>query len=409
MIALGCQVVEPLALNLNIKMNRDDESIVMDATRLFTKGEVGGAPASSRVTASELFGHYEEIIASTHVTWDMTYRLVSRLGAGGQGIVFLADRTGAFDVSFPLALKFYRPDGYPDPESYRREMSRMARVNVETARIQQDHLVDVYNVVEYRGILVLVSEWVDGYDLRHLTTPKLLKQVKKTVDADRWSYINDVIITDAGFQSRLMPGVAIAIIRECLAGLAALHRRGIIHADLKPANVMIKQTGNCKIIDLGSSFMRDELPIRPTWTPRYAAVEVLEGAQHTPLSDLASLGYVLLELLTGKYPFAGVGDLAELISVKRNIWQRIPDLLPKDVARNSTLVHMISKMIAPNPADRFSSLEEADLSPTGASEIQRQLVKVNMTTEVENEMRILLREFSQISPNDAEIGRLRTG
>jgi len=382
---------------------------MIDATRLFTGGGFGGLSVPSDNSSSELYNRYEEIVASSEVTWDMTYRLVARLGAGGQGIVFLADRSGAFDVSFPLALKFYRPDGYPDPETYRREMSRMARVNVETARIQQDHLVDVYNVVEHHGILVLVSEWVDGYDLRHLTAPKLLKMVKKTVDADRWSYINDVIITDAGFQSRLMPGVAIAIIRECLAGLAALHRQGIIHADLKPANVMVKQTGNSKIIDLGSSFMHDELPIRPTWTPRYAAVEVLEGAQHTPLSDLASLGYVLLELLTGKYPFAGVGDLAELIHIKRDIWQRIPDLLPKDVARNSTLVHMLSKMIAPNPADRFQSLEEADLSPTGASEIERQLVKVNMTTEVENEMRILMQEFSQVSPSESEIYRLRTG
>ncbi len=382
--------------------------MMIDATRLFTGAEAV-AEIPGNLNAADLTERYQDIVGSKEVTWEMTYRLISRLGAGGQGIVFLADRSGAFDVSFPLALKFYRPDGYPDIATYKREMSRMARVNVETARIQQDHLVDVYNVVEYRGILVLVSEWVDGYDLRHLTTPKLLKQIKKTVDADRWSYINDVIITDAGFQSRLMPGVAIAIIRECLAGLAALHRQGIIHADMKPANVMVKQTGNCKIIDLGSAFKHEELPARPTWTPRYAGVEVLEGAQHTPLSDLASLGYVLLELLTGKYPFAGVADVTELINVKKDIWRRIPDLLPKDVARNSTLVQMLSKMIAPNPADRFASLEEADLSPFGAAEIERQLVKVNMTTEVENEMRILMREFSQVSPTDVEIKRLRTG
>jgi serine/threonine-protein kinase len=285
----------------------------------------------------------------------------------------------------------------------------MARLAMHTARIQQDHLLDVYNVVDYQGILVLVSEWVDGYDLRHLTTPKLLKQVKKTVNRKRWEYINDVIITDAGFQSRLMPGVAIAILRECLSGLAALHRQGIIHADLKPANVMVKQTGNCKIIDFGSAFQQHDYPLHPTWTPRYAAVEVLEGARHTPLSDLASLGYVLLELLTGKYPFAGVADGIELIHIKRDIWKRIADLLPKDVARNSTLVELLSKMIAPDPAHRFASLEEADLSPCGAAEIERQLVKVNMTTEVENEMRILMQEVSQGANPDSEMNRLRTG
>jgi len=377
----------------------DADSSMLDATCIFNPSS--HLPATSALQsqgAADLYDHYQQIVNSREVTWEMTYRLLSRLGAGGQGVVFLADRAGAFDVNLPLALKFYRPDGYPDVETYRQEMSRMAKVNMEAARIQQDHLVDVYNVIEYQGILVLVSEWVDGYDLRHLTTPKLLKQIRRTVDNDRWAYINDVIITDAGFQSRLKPGVAIAILRECLAGLAALHRQGIIHADMKPANVMVKQTGNCKIIDLGSAFIHQEFPVRPTWTPRYAAVEVLEGARHSPLSDLASLGYVLLELLSGKYPFAGVADGGELINVKRDIWNRIPELLPKDVARNNTLVGLISKMIAPNPADRFQSLEEADLSHAGAAEIQRQLVKVNMTTEVENEMRILMQEFSEGAP-----------
>jgi serine/threonine-protein kinase len=392
-------------------LDRDDDSEMIDATRLFEGQEYSKSMPSQHQGAVELYDRYQEIVNSKEVTWEMTYRLLTRLGAGGQGIVFLADRSGAFDVSFPLALKFYRPDGYPDIATYRREMSRMARVNMETARSQQDHLVDVYNVVEYQGILVLVSEWVDGYDLRHLTTPKLLKQIKRTVDSDRWEYINDVIITDAGFQSRLMPGVAIAILRECLSGLAALHREGIIHADLKPANVMVKQTGNCKIIDLGSAFLKEEYPLRPTWTPRYAAVEVLEGARHTPLSDLASLGYVMLELLSGKYPFAGIADGQELVAVKRDIWKRIPELLPSDVARNGTLVEMLSRMIAPDPADRFASLEEADLSESGAAEIQRQLVKVDMTTEVENEMRILMQEFSQgaTRDQDALASRLRTG
>ena len=389
------------------QMHMDDELSITDVTRLYG-GDVNSPDFALRKNATDLYDRYQEIVNSREVTWEMTYRLLSRLGAGGQGIVFLADRNGAFDVSFPLALKFYRPDGYPDVPTYHREMNRMARVTMETARIQQDHLLDVYNVVEYRGILVLVSEWVDGCDLRYLTTPKLLKQIKRTVNRERWNYVNDVIITDAGFQSRLMPGVAIAIIRECLTGLAALHRQGIIHADLKPANVMIKQTGNCKIIDLGSAFMAEEYPLRPTWTPRYAAVEVLEGDRHTSLSDLASLGYVLLELLTGKYPFAGVADGVELINVKRDIWKRIPELLPKDVARNGTLVEMLSKMIAPDPADRFASLEEAELSPTGAAEIQRQLVKVNMTTEVVNELRILMQEFSQATMTEEQRKQLRT-
>ncbi|MEW4489059.1 serine/threonine-protein kinase [Thalassoglobus sp. JC818] len=374
----------------------------MDVTRVFhpERDLLDDIPESANLVSemsAELAAKYENIIARDRVSWNQEYDLVRKLGTGGQGTVFLARRMGAFDVSFQLALKFFRPDGYQDLNIYRSEMARLAEVAMDVSRIQQDHVIDIFNIVEYEGILVLATEWVDGFDLRQLLAPGLLASLQKRVEPDRWEYINDVIITNAGFQCRLMPGVVVSILRECLAGLSALHRENVIHADLKPANVMIKQTGNCKIIDLGSSFSMDRRPQRPTWTLRYAPVEVLQGEPHTPLSDLASLGYVVLELLTGTIPFVGVNDVNELIRCKHDMWKRIPELLPKDVARNGTLVEMLSKMIAPDPADRFSSLEEADLSQIGASEIARQLVKVDMDTVVSNEMRVLLREVSEIS------------
>ncbi len=286
---------------------------------------------------------------------------------------------------------------------YRREMSRLAAVAMQVSKIQQDHILDIYNVIEYEGILVLASEWIDGIDMRKLLSPIVLETIRKNVDKDRWDYINDVVMTDAGFQSRMMPSVAMGIFRECLAGLSALHREDVIHADMKPANVMVKQTGNSKIIDLGSSFSIDAPPERPTWTWRYAPVEVLQGAKHTPLSDLASLGYVLLELLSGKVPFVGVTDRHELIRLKKETWERISEILPKDVARNSTIVELITKMIAPDPADRFVSLEDADLSEVGAAEIVRQLVKVDMDTVAANEIRVLMQEYqaARIDPEAA--------
>lgn len=373
----------------------EDYTEDMDVTRLFEKNcEMASLQAERAERARELSARYEDIIHRSEVSWQQNYQLRSVLGTGGQGTVFLAERHGAFDVSFDMALKFYRPDGYEDVEIYRSEMARLAAVAMEVSKIQQDHILDIYNVIEYEGIQVLASEWVDGMDLRQLVAPPVLQSLKTSVTADRWEYINDVVMTDAGFQSRLMPSMVLGILRECLAGLSALHRRRVIHADMKPANVMVKQTGNCKIIDLGSSFAIDAPPIRPTWTWRYAPVEVLEGAAHTPLSDLASLGYVVLELLSGKIPFVGVTDRAELIRLKRSTWERIPEILPPDVARNSTIVEMISKMIAPNPADRFESLEDADLAKNGATAIERQLVKVDMDTVVSNEIRVLLKEYS---------------
>lgn len=367
----------------------------LDVTRLYNVEGEAFVP-TDRLEAQLLSERYQELIDQDLVSWHLSFRLQKRLGAGGQGVVFLAEREGAFGVVFQLALKFYRPDGYPSVEVYRKEMARLAKVAMEVARIQHDHLLDVYNVVELDGILALVTEWVDGVDIRQLLTPRLLDQVKSVVDTDRWNYVNDVIVTRAGFQSRLKPGVAISILRESLSALAALHREGFIHGDMKPSNIMVKRTGNSKIIDLGSTFHLDALPSRPTWTPRYAAVEVLEGAGHSPLSDLASLGYVFFEMLTGAFPFAGFADGHELVEAKKNMWNKLPSLLPKDVSRNATLVNLISRMIAPNPSDRFSSIEEADLSDEGAAEIERQLVKTGQSTEYDNEIRYLMEELSAV-------------
>jgi len=337
--------------------------------------------------------HFRDLVSRDEVAWDVNYRLLRRLGSGGQGVVYLADRGGAFDVTFRLALKFFRPDRYHSVTEYRADMSRLARLAMKLARLQQDHLHDVYNVVESKGIMILAMEWVDGYDLRRLLTPQTLEQVRETVDPSRWDYVNDVIVTRTSEQLRMKPGIAISMIRECLRGVGALHREGLIHADLKPANIMVKRTGNCKIIDFGSAFAIDDKPPRSTWTPRYSAIEVQQGDTPTPASDLASLGYILFEMLSGQYPFSGVHSEEELIAAKKLLPKQLPFLLPEDVARNSTLVNFLAKMIAVKPEDRFASAEDADLSEFGAAAFERELVKGDLSSEYENELRLWLAEL----------------
>jgi len=373
--------------------------VPVDGDFLFSPLPAAAAAAPTRTVgelasqSQALAEQFDRMLGQNEISWEVAYRLVKKLGSGGQGVVFLAHRTGAFDVVFRLALKFFRPTGYPDAEAYRQDMSRLARLAMQLARIQQDHLLDVYNVIEYRGIQTLVMEWVDGYDLRFLLTPGALARVRASVDEDKWEYVNDVIVTGAGSQVRLKPGVAIAILRDCLTGLAALHREQLVHADLKPANIMVKRTGSCKLVDFGSAFALQELPARPTWTPRYAAIEVLEGETHTPVSDLASLGYVLFEMLSGQFPFTDATDGVELVEAKRALAERLPERLPPDVARNGMLLDLLRKLIAPNPSDRFASAEEADLSEQGAAEFQRQLVKGDLASEYENDIRLWLQEL----------------
>ena len=122
-----------------------------------------------------------------------------------------------------------------------------------------------------------------------------------------------MVVTTGPVQPRLKPGIAIAVMRECLDALSALHRKGIVHGDVKPSNIMLKRTGNAKIVDIGSAIdLNDPPPVR-TCTPTYAAPEILERDECTERSDLASLGYVLIELLAGQPLFGGIGSVSQLL------------------------------------------------------------------------------------------------
>ncbi len=210
----------------------------------------------------------------------------------------------------------------------------------------------------------------------------------------RWAYLNDVIITDGTIQPRLKPGVAIAVLRDALAALSALHREGIVHGDVKPSNIMLKRTGNAKIVDIGAAFERRNPPEQNTCTPAYAAPEVLAGEANTPLSDLASLGYVLVEMLSGAPPFAGLqDDFGALLDAKRTILERLPRTLPEDVVRNELLMYLISGLLAPDPTDRFPSADDADLVEQGAANFHRQLIKMDLASEYPSEIRAWLEEL----------------
>ena len=172
-----------------------------------------------------------------------------------------------------------------------------------------------------------------------------------------------------------------------------MHRRGIIHCDLKPSNVMVKRTGQVKIIDIGSAFFEDRPPVGQPCTPEYAAPEVLAGLRATPQSDLASLGYMLLEMLTGSKPFAGL-NYAELVEAKNTILEWLPKQLPVDTLPFSeSLIKLLRKLVHPNPNERFTSAEQAELSDDGAAEFLRQLVLSDLSQEYATELRQWIAEM----------------
>jgi serine/threonine-protein kinase len=191
----------------------------------------------------DLLARYGEILGAGRLNWTEYHVLSRRLGAGGQGVVYLTTRRGTDNFTLPVALKIFSPERYDSEELYIEAMNRIAAVAARVAQIQQDNLLDVHNFVEQRRIRIMEMEWIDGYDLSRLLSPEFLARTRAGVADDRWNYLNEVIVTAGPRQSRLKPGVAIAIVRECLAALAALHREGIVHGDVKTSNIMVKRTG----------------------------------------------------------------------------------------------------------------------------------------------------------------------
>ena len=335
---------------------------------------------------TQLLSKYSEIVNQQRLQWSTYHQLTKLLGAGGQGKVYLSQRRGADGFTLPIAIKIFSPERFADEESYADTMKRHARVAVQIAQIQHDNLLDVQDFVDRKRIRMLVMEWIDGLDLRMLLDNKRLAELEGRVSGKRWEQINDVIITSGPSQPQFHPGCAVAIVRECLSALEALHRNNIVHGDIKPGNIMIKRTGASKIIDIGSAFSIDEPPDQRTCTPAYTAPEVLRGEEATPLSDLASLGYVLIELISGRNPFHGKKSYRDMIQAKMELPDNIDKFLPEHIGNKTMLMNFCRRLIAADPADRFHDAYEAHLKQEGAADYHRQLVLESEDSEYEHEI-----------------------
>ena len=358
------------------------------------------APDSAAVQALHEF--YTTLLLRRGLDWTSQRTFIKRLGTGGQGCVMLAERRGAAAFSIPVALKFFSPLAFDSPLKYEQEMHRLAEVSAIVARIQVDHLVSVHAFQIDSGIYVLEMEWIDGFDLLHILRRETLAIVHEVVSETRFANINERVITSGEVDCRLKPGMAVAILRECLVGIAALHRGGIIHCDLKPSNVMVKRTGQVKIIDIGSAYWVGRPPAAQPCTLEYAAPEILAGQRATPQSDLASLGYMLLEMLSGSRPFAGM-HLNQILQAKLKILDRLPALLPlEEFQFSESLIHLLRGLLHPDPRQRFTTAEDAELSEKGASGFLRELVKSDMADEYGLELRRWIAELESKPRKDED-------
>jgi serine/threonine-protein kinase len=354
---------------------------------------IGGEPAPD--CNPELWTRYQSLLDEGKLQWTAYQHFERVLGRGGQGVVYLSTRMGADGFALPVAIKVFSPERLGTQAVYDHAMAKIGRVASAVARIQHDGVLGVYDFIDRNRIRLMIMEWIDGYDLRELQRMDRLAQVRSRGTPERWEYLNDVVVTAGPVYARLKAGIAVAIVRDCLAALAAMHRAGVVHGDIKPSNIMIKRTGSAKVIDFGSAFLMGNQPPIFTVTPAYAAPEVLENAPVTPRSDLASLGYVLIELLSGRPCFEENETYRELMENKRMLPQRLHDIMPPEVSRNELLMSFCKGLIAPDPTRRFPSAEAAELLHEGAAAFHRQLVRSDLASEYDHDIRLWIEDLKR--------------
>ncbi len=312
--------------------------------------------AELRSDCQKLIATYDELVSSARIGWTTSLRLKRRLGKGAQGTVYLAERIGADGFQLPVAIKFFSPERYRTAQDYDQDMVRLARISSQVARIQHENLLVINHFLDRDRLRMMVMEYVEGFDLRSLLTTRMFGLVKDRFSERRWMRFNQSVVTVGEIQPRLKINAAAIVVRDCLAGLAALHREGVTHGDLKPSNIMLNRHGYAKIIDLGSARFSGERLIRQSCTPTYAALEVLDGEEANDASDIASLGYTAIEMLCGRTLLDDNLELPSMKAVKRSLPRKLGDILPSEI-RDDRMVSLLTQMIAENPQARINCEE----------------------------------------------------
>ena len=214
------------------------------------------------------------------------YRVLAVMGFGGMGVVFRAEDPHLKRTVALKAMKRSLSAGDASRQRFLREARTLACLD-------HDHVVAIYHAGEDRGVLYLAMPLLKG----------------ETLDARLRR------------EGRLPPGDALRIARETALGLAAAHGQGLVHRDVKPANIWLEgDQGRVKLLDFGLvRTMGDTANLTVngaiTGTPHYMSPEQTRGKGVTYRSDLFSLGAVLYQMLAGRPPFRGADAVAILMAV----------------------------------------------------------------------------------------------
>ncbi|HEU4366292.1 MAG TPA: protein kinase [Candidatus Krumholzibacteria bacterium] len=262
------------------------------------------------------------------------YRILEEIGAGGMGIVYLAEDE---KLHRRVALKFVAKAIHEDPNA-RERLVREARA---ASRLNHPNIVAMHAIEETPEHIFIVMEYVEGESIRSI--------VKR--GAMTWER-------------------ALELAPQILSALAMAHEHDVIHRDVKSDNIMLTPKGQLKVLDFGLARGRDTSAFvsrmgSSAGTPAYMSPEQVRDGEVDHRSDLFSFGVVLYEMVTGRMPFKGEHEAAVTYSIvnesptaARVHNKAVPDALQT----------VITKLLEKHPRDRYQSAAEviADLERAGA-------------------------------------------
>jgi serine/threonine protein kinase len=277
-----------------------------------------------------------------------SYRVLKQLGAGGMGVVFLAED---IHLKRRVALKVMRPQA----TAKRGARERFLREAQAAATLEHEHIVTIFQVGEERGMPYLAMQLLKGMSLDD--------RLRRAEGVRPPALLNIAQILRLG--------------RQIARGLAAAHERGLIHRDIKPANLWLEPEhgGHIKILDFGlARAVEDEAHSTQSGaivgTPSYMAPEQARSEKVDHRCDLFSLGVVLYRLCTGRLPFRGDSTMAVLTALAMDAPKPVRDLNPAVAPELADLVmQLLNKIPAMRPAsakevaERLHALERALTEP----------------------------------------------